>query len=62
MLTFTAEQVFWTCQQAYWCEETSLEVDNVRFEHFYPSIHPSTQKRLYGKMMPHKTLGRHTLR
>lgn len=38
-LVFTDEQVFWNCQQAYYCEESYFEVPRTRVNHFYPSIH-----------------------
>lgn len=39
MLVFTDNQVLWSCQQAYFAEETCFEIDQVRFEHFFPSTH-----------------------
>lgn len=38
-LVFTDEQVFWTCQQAYFCEESDFEVSRFRVKHYYPSVH-----------------------
>lgn len=38
-LVFTNEQVFWTCQQAYFCEESDFEMPRFRVKHYYPSVH-----------------------
>ena len=38
-LLFTQEQVFWSCQQAYYCEESHFEVPKTRVTHYNPSIH-----------------------
>ena len=38
-LVFTDEQVFWSCQQAYFCEDSYFEVPRTRLKHFYPSVH-----------------------
>ena len=36
---FTKEQVFWNCQQAYFCEESHFEVPSTRVKHLWPSAH-----------------------
>ena len=38
-LVFTNEQVFWSCQQAYFCEESYFEMPRFRVKHYYPSVH-----------------------
>lgn len=38
-LVFTKEQVFWNCQQAYFCEESCFEVPRFQVKHYYPSVH-----------------------
>ncbi len=38
-LVFTDEQVFWTCQQAYFCEESYFEVPNTMVKHYNASVH-----------------------
>ena len=45
-LVFTSEQVFWSCQQAYFCEESYFEVPRFRIKHFYPSVHGSAIHQL----------------
>lgn len=47
-LTFTDEQVFWTCQQGYFCEESWLEVPEVRIKHFMSSVHKISMPGLGG--------------
>ena len=38
-IVFTDEQVFSTCQQGYFCEESKFEVPRIRLKHYYPSVH-----------------------
>ena len=38
-LVFTREQMFWSCQQAYFCEESHLEVPRFRVKHYFASVH-----------------------
>lgn len=38
-LMFTKEQVFWSCQLAYFCEETCFEVPGTMVRQYYPSVH-----------------------
>ncbi|KAL9126458.1 MAG: hypothetical protein Q9217_004496 [Psora testacea] len=38
-LVFTDEQVFWTCQQAYFCEESYFEVPSTIVKHYYTNVH-----------------------
>ncbi len=45
-LVFTHEQVFWSCQQAYFCEESLFEVPGTRVKHFYPSVHKLSIQQL----------------
>lgn len=47
-LVFTAEQVFWTCRQAYFCEESYFEIPGTRLRHFGQSAHAITIDRLIG--------------
>ena len=37
-LIFTKEQVLWSCQRAYFCEETRFEVPNTKFRYFTPQV------------------------
>lgn len=38
-LIFTQEQVLWSCNKAYFCEESSFEVPNTRFRHSGRNAH-----------------------
>ena len=38
-LVFTNEQVFWDCQQAYFCEESYFEMPRFRVKHYNASVH-----------------------
>ena len=45
-LTFTDEQVFWSCKQAYFCEESCFEVPGTIVKHYYPSVHQLNTQQL----------------
>ena len=45
-LTFTSEQVFWSCKQAYFCEESFFEIPETSVKHFYPSVHQLDAQQL----------------
>ncbi|KAK4501685.1 hypothetical protein PRZ48_007494 [Zasmidium cellare] len=45
-ITFTAQQVFWTCHQGYYCEESRFEIPGFYVKHWLPSIHKVTFQEL----------------
>lgn len=49
MVTFTEQQVYWSCQEAHWAEETHLETGLARTQwHYALSMLAETMNRLVG--------------